>query len=68
MSSTILPGPLVNASWLARHLYRPEVIIFDASLATPGDPPITEVGQQIGNAQFFGYSTGFVTPSLNCPI
>ena len=53
MPSTILPGPVVSANWLARHLYRPEVVVLDGSLAAPGTPPITEMAVQIGSARFF---------------
>lgn len=48
-----LPGPVVSADWLAKHLYEEDLVVFDASLALPGAAAITSIVEQIGNAQFF---------------
>lgn len=53
MSTINLPSPLVSTHWLARNLHHPEIVLLDASMAMPGDEPITEMTVQIGNAQFF---------------
>lgn len=53
MSTISLPSPVVSAHWLARHLHMPEVILLDGSMAMPGEPPLTEMQVQIGNARFF---------------
>lgn len=53
MSTIQLPGPLVTIQWLSQNLYQPELLVFDVSMAMPGDPPIAEIGDRIGNAVFF---------------
>jgi thiosulfate/3-mercaptopyruvate sulfurtransferase len=53
MTTMTLSGPLVSVEWLARHLYKDTLVIFDASLALPGAPAITTVVKSIGNALFF---------------
>lgn len=53
MSIISLPSPVVSAHWLARHLHMPEIILLDGSMAMPGEPPITQMEVQIGNARFF---------------
>jgi len=53
MSSFSLPSPVVSSHWLARHIEQPGIRLFDASMAIPGDEPITRMEVQIGNAIFF---------------
>ncbi len=53
MSTLNLPSPVVSAHWLARHLHLPELILLDGSMAMPGEPPLSEMTVQIGNARFF---------------
>lgn len=57
MSSVSLPSPLVSAHWLARHMHLPELVLLDGSMAPPGEPPLTEMSVQIGNARFFDVNT-----------
>ena len=48
-----LQSPLVSTHWLARNIDAPELVVFDATMAAPGEPAITTMDIQIGNAQFF---------------
>lgn len=48
-----LQSPLVSTHWLARNIEAPELVLFDATMAAPGEQAITSMDIQIGNAQFF---------------
>ena len=53
MPTLNLPSDVISVQWLAQHLNHPDMMLFDGSMAAPGCTPITQIKEQIGDAQFF---------------
>ncbi|UTV30089.1 sulfurtransferase [Photobacterium atrarenae] len=70
MSVTILPSPLVTATWLFEHLDQSDLVVLDASWFLPGtdrDPVQEWKAKRIPDARYFDFDTKIADPDSDLP-